>query len=132
MALRRPRRASSDDDRVLPLINIVFLLLIFFMIAGQLSSRDLFEVTPPETETSTEDTAQDPQILIAADGRLALDGEAIDEARLLDRLQALAAVQKTSVRLKADAKADAAGVARLLRQMKDAGVADVRLVTAAR
>ncbi len=132
MALRRPRRAGSDDDRILPLINIVFLLLIFFMIAGQLTSQDLFEITPPETENNTEDAAREPLILIAEDGRLALGGEAIDEAALMQRLRAMAAEQRASVRLKADAQADAAGVARLLQQMKDAGVGDVRLVTAAR
>ena len=33
MSLRRRR----DDDPILPLINIVFLLLIFFMLAGRIT-----------------------------------------------------------------------------------------------
>ncbi|MCG8693196.1 MAG: biopolymer transporter ExbD, partial [Minwuiales bacterium] len=47
MALRRFTSRRSDDDRILPLINVVFLLLIFFMLAGRLSAGDPFRVDPP-------------------------------------------------------------------------------------
>ena len=36
----QPRSGRSEDDRILPLINVVFLLLIFFMLAGKLSASD--------------------------------------------------------------------------------------------
>ena len=49
MQFRRPTRKPDSEERVLPLINVVFLLLIFFMLAGRLSEAELFEVTPPES-----------------------------------------------------------------------------------
>ena len=35
---RKPPRSS--DDGLIPMINIVFLLLIFFMIAGQIAQQE--------------------------------------------------------------------------------------------
>ena len=42
----RPR--PGEDERILPLINVVFLLLIFFMLAGRLAVSDPFaaDVSP--------------------------------------------------------------------------------------
>ena len=42
-----PRAQRPSEENVLPLINIVFLLLIFFMIAGALSVTAPFELDPP-------------------------------------------------------------------------------------
>ena len=33
-------RKDNSDDQLIPLINIVFLMLIFFMVAGQISEQD--------------------------------------------------------------------------------------------
>lgn len=41
-----PRRAVSEN--LLPMINVVFLLLIFFLIAAKLAPPEPFELTPPE------------------------------------------------------------------------------------
>lgn len=32
--------AASNDDHLIPLINVVFLMLIFFMLAGQIRASD--------------------------------------------------------------------------------------------
>ena len=44
-----PPRPRNEDERILPLINVVFLLLIFFMLAGRLSASDPFQVEPPRS-----------------------------------------------------------------------------------
>ena len=40
-------RPKTSEEGVLPLINVVFLLLIFFMLAGRLASVDPFRTEPP-------------------------------------------------------------------------------------
>lgn len=40
---------GNDEDTLIPLINIVFLLLIFFMVAGQMSQGLLDKIILPET-----------------------------------------------------------------------------------
>ena len=82
-----PRRQASDDDRIMPLINVVFLLLIFFMLAGQLSASDPFEITPPESISTAESGDEEMLILVAEDGRLALNGKAVSEQEMTNILR---------------------------------------------
>lgn len=130
---RRPRRRPSADDPVLPLINIVFLLLIFFMVAGQLSASDPFKVTPPLSAMDPSSADEAPLVLLGADGALALDGVEIAQPALIDQLRARAeaAAAPLGVRLKADHRAEAMAAARLIAAMKQAGVEKVRLLTRA-
>ncbi|WP_128571866.1 ExbD/TolR family protein [Ectothiorhodospira haloalkaliphila] len=48
-----PQR-EADENHLIPLINIVFLLLIFFMVAGALSSQDVFDVEAPDSSIEEE------------------------------------------------------------------------------
>ena len=62
---------------LVPLINIVFLLLIFFMLSGTLAKTDLFEVNPPKSNTSSSAEAPELVILISDDSKIALDNQPI-------------------------------------------------------
>ena len=39
MKLQTKKKREYDDDGLLPMVNIIFLLLIFFMIAGVIEKR---------------------------------------------------------------------------------------------
>ncbi len=76
-------RASEPD--LTPLINIVFLLLIFFMIAGTLAARDALTITPAAAVHG--DSARPARsLVIGADGALALDGQPLSLAQARARL----------------------------------------------
>ena len=45
---------ASIDDRIMPLINIVFLLLIFFLVAGAIREVEPVEVDPPRSLVEAE------------------------------------------------------------------------------
>jgi len=125
---RRPR--ASDDDRILPLVNIVFLLLIFFMVAGQLTRSDPFEIAPPRS-ASTGAAPEGPSVvLVAADGRLALDGEVMARAALLAAI-AERLGPDGRLRLRVDGRAGAVGIVDLVAGLKAAGARDIRLMTVA-
>ena len=123
-------RPKNDEERILPLINVVFLLLIFFMLAGKLSASDPFEVAPPRSISEGPPAAQDVLVLVGADGRLALDGEMVDgpalKALLAERLTAAA---KVRVRLKADGRAEATRVVAVMELLREAGVKRLKLLT---
>ncbi len=130
MALRRFTSRRSDDDRILPLINVVFLLLIFFMLAGRLSAGDPFRVDPPASVSVHPAEQRDLVVLVGADGQLALDGEIVDEAALSARLkQRLGDGGENLVRVKADAAAEALAVVEVMEVLRDAGVERLRLLT---
>lgn len=132
MHFERPKR-QNDDERILPLINVVFLLLIFFIIAGQLAATDPFEVEP--ATSASEAPAEVPELVVLAgsDGRLALNGEVMDEAELKSALAAhlgrdgIAAAPP--VRLKADGRAEASRIIAVMEMLREAGAEKIRLLT---
>lgn len=132
MSLRKPsrRRGMTIDDAIMPLINIVFLLLIFFLVAGRLSSAEPFKVAAPFGESTNTSEEPAPLILVGGDGALALDGAVVTEEALITAL-ALRSAEAPSllVRLKPDATAKAAEIARLMEALKAAGVSRIMLLT---
>ena len=129
MRFARSRR-RNDDERILPLINVVFLLLIFFMLAGRFSASDPFEVEPPSSVSQGAATERDILVLVGADGRLALDGEIIEAAALgaavADRLSP---DKKMRLWLKADGGAEAIRVVEVMELLREAGAERLRLLT---
>ena len=126
----QPPRPKSDDERILPLINVVFLLLIFFMLTGQLSAIDPIEVTPPISASGGVVEARELLVMLGADGQLALDDAVIDEEALKTALaERMEAAPSTQVWLKADGAADSANVIALMETLREAGVERLKLLT---
>ncbi|HIC81183.1 MAG TPA: biopolymer transporter ExbD [Kiloniellaceae bacterium] len=126
----QPPRPRNDDERILPLINIVFLLLIFFMLAGRFSATDPFQITPPQSVSEGPAATQDLVVQMAADGRLAVNGVLLDESALEAQVaQHLAAAENLQVRLKADGGAAAVQVVAVMELLREAGVERLQLLT---
>ena len=124
-----PAPADSEEN-VLPLINIVFLLLIFFLIAGALTIPDLFPVEPPVSDSETPATPVETIVLIGADGQISLQNELI----AADQLHALArAIIKQKplqpFKLKADSQAASGRVISAIEALRNAGVQQTLLIT---
>ena len=123
-------RRKDDDERILPLINVVFLLLIFFMLAGHLAASDPFEIAPPRSASEAGAEDRELQILLSDDGRLALDGVEIEEAGLV-ALVAVRVAESASLRVqfKADGRSDATQAVAIMEQLREAGVKRLKLLT---
>ena len=87
MKLTPPPVRQDTEENVLPLINIVFLLLIFFMLAGTIEAPDLFPIELPKSVQSADVDKSPPQLLINADGEIAFQQDRLDSDRLADRLK---------------------------------------------
>ena len=123
----RPR--GGDIDMV-PMINFVFLLLIFFMLSGSFTNDDTLGVKAPESSASTPSELTASIVLLAADGRIAFGTELIPDAHLYGR-----AAQWRSenigglLQVKADAGVTAQRVVEVLETLRAAGVDRVTLLT---
>ena len=124
-----PRRPVPLREPVLPMINVVFLLLIFFLMTAQIAPPDMLEVTPPDAmggDVDGPDARGAPQVLfVAADGMVASDspegGVSGDAAlAMLDPDRALS--------VRADRDLPAHALAALLARLAVIGVTDVMLV----
>ncbi|MBK1725510.1 ExbD/TolR family protein [Halorhodospira neutriphila] len=130
MRLPEPRRREPEEGTV-PMINIVFLLLIFFMVAGTLTPESPLSVDPAASEAG-EAAPEDPiRVLIDAEGRLALGDEVVDgreglRRRLQERLEE---GPERPVEVKPDAEADAERLLEVMDDLRAAGLERVRLIT---
>lgn len=118
----QPKRPRGES--IVPMINVVFLLLIFFLMTSQLTPPEPFEVIPPKADMDTEAEAG-PVLFVGAEGRISFEG--------LGGEQALAALadrsgERSVVLMRADAGLEAKTLAAILRDLSKAGLSRVELV----
>ena len=115
-----PRRPAAEN--IVPMINVVFLLLIFFLMTAQIAPPEPIEVTPPTAELEEPGDAE-LMLYVGPDGAIAFQ-----DARGGAAVSRLAEGAALSIR--ADAAVEATAVAALLARLAEAGFAEVTLVTA--
>lgn len=127
MDLDPPETPSPRLDPILPMVNLVFLLLIFLLLAATLAPRPPVTVDPPRARAADR---LEPGVL-----RLALNREGALVFRSFRGADALEAVEaeigpatRAAVALHADRAAPAAAVARGLADLASRGAAPVWLV----
>jgi biopolymer transport protein ExbD len=122
---RPPRRPKPEA--IVPMINVVFLLLIFFLMTAQITPTPPFQVTAPQINSDQDEPNPTAvaELFVARDGTLAF-GTARDEAALVQIAETAAGAQ---IMLRADAGAEAAAIAHLLAQLAALGITDVTLAT---
>lgn len=110
MRFTKPRPQKASDDALIPLINIVFLMLIFFMIAGQIQPPEVLSIDPPNSRQSRLIKPERILLLMDAQGRVALDGEVFPASLLGERLAGrLAAAREVSAAAASASTSDQAG-----------------------
>lgn len=119
---RRPRGES-----IVPMINVVFLLLIFFLMTATVAPPEPFEVVPPESEAEIEPGPEQP-LFVAADGRLAwgeLRGPRVISAIAAARAQR---ADPPPLSIRAHRRVEAARIAGLLAELGALGVTTSHLI----
>lgn len=128
MKLTRPKRAGQGET-IVALIDVVFFLLVFFMLIGRMDATAPFDVLPPVATTGTDLPAGGMTLSVAADGGLALDGQEIARSALPARLAAAAtSTPDLLLRINAHRDAELRHVLPLIGLAETAGAADTVLV----
>lgn len=126
-----PHRASNPDDRLIPLINIVFLMLIFFMVAGHITRQRLPGDVELPRSTQVNPAQQDHHVLaVNRVGELTLDQTPVTADTLEQSLQTLLADDpELALQLCLDHQLDAATLTPLLKQLRTLGLHKVMLIS---
>lgn len=122
------QRRRDSDDNMIPLINIVFLLLIFFMVASQIDAFRPADVTLPEMDAIERATLQEITIVIATSGDIFIDAEQVDLQQLDTWVEALDTTHTTTkVSVQADKQVTAAALSPVLTVLREHQISDITL-----
>lgn len=131
MRLARPS-AGPPRDPIVPLIDIVFFLLVFFLLVGRFDVTSPFDRQPARASSGDDLAAGGAQVHLAEDGRIALGDELLGLSDLAARLRAQVRQQPDlRVSVHADGRARTGAVLPLLAELEAAGIGDVVLVVEA-
>lgn len=122
---------SSRDRRLEStffMINVIFLLLLFFVVAGNLNLN--IDVSPPRADAAQPMSASVQQLVIDAKGRLRFDGADVDLAGLPAVVKGKGRIMELSIT--ADAGVDAVLVAQVLGALSGLDLDHVTLLTLGR
>lgn len=119
--LQDPRHPPRDS--IVPMINVAFLLLIFFLMTAVLDAPDPFDTTPPEAGSDISETFPDA-LVVNRNGEMAFGPHRGDSV--------FDAMSPGPLRLRADAGLEAAKLARLVARLAEAGMTPIELVTVPR
>lgn len=127
-------RNAANDDNMVPLINVVFLMLVFFMVAGQIQKADPIAVMPPHSINDNR-AVTDPsiEIVLGTDGSLYVDDVlfSIDDVQAYLEQQFASAPDKEAfwVQIKADGSISLEKLRPVFNQVRLAGLTKVSLAT---
>ena len=122
-----PRR---QFETLVPLINVVFLLLIFFLLAGTMKPAEDVAVSLPEGMLNDREQEVPTTLIVEADGFVWL-GDRVMDAQLSGVMveKHLKDTNTKRVAIKADADAPAEAVLQLMEGLREAGVEQVTFLT---
>ena len=118
MRLRKAQRAYGYEINIAPLIDVVFLLIIFFMTVSQITRVEVTPLELPQAKTSEPPRMGRLVINVREDGRISCEGRAYTLESLQAMLTAGAAQRKpgdVSVLIRGDRRLPWATAARILQ-----------------
>ena len=130
MTFKRPRRVGQAAAvELTPLIDVVFLLLIFFMASTTFLRESSLAIELPQAAGDGSSSAPDVEVRVDARGRYAVNGRLLPDSDLDTLRQALAAETGAGHRVvvAADAQAPHQAVVRVLDAAGRNGLTDIRI-----
>ena len=132
MRLLPPRGARKVEVQMSPLIDIVFLLLLFYAVTTQFVSDERLKLKLPEAETAesvgTNREEKPPEVKVATDGTIWIDDQIVPESELETKMRQL--VERASddgIILKCDKGADYGVVVHVLDVARKVGAKGIQM-----
>ena len=125
------RRRSTQAPNLTPLIDIVFLLLVFFMLTSHFVQEQSLNIELPVAD-SGDAVGEDNQleVVIAKDGRLLINDHFVEDEALQEVLRsALAGQEDKQVRIRGDRTSPLGRSVTVLDAARRAGASGVDIVS---
>jgi len=128
---RPPKGDGSLEVDLTPMLDVVMILLIFFIVAGSFVREVGIEVERKPTSTAQSDAPSENIIVqIAANGEIWIKGRRIDIRSVRANISRLRAENpKASIIIKANNKSTVEPVVRVVDSAREAGIYNISLTT---
>ena len=131
--MRRISRSAAEEEAQIdltPMLDVVFIMLIFFIVTASFIKEAGIEVNRPEASTSEPKENVNILVAINANNEIWMDKRRIDVRAVRANIERLHAENpKGAVVVQADNKSTTETVAAVLDASREAGVYDVSLAT---
>ncbi|GEM44563.1 ExbD/TolR family protein [Deinococcus cellulosilyticus] len=130
--MRRPRRREAEQVTFdfAPMVDIVLLLVIFFMLTSQLMSQDrTVPLDLPTASSSVKDASRIPTISIQQNGAIFLEGKQVTLQQLQDRVKGAVKGSGGIVALRADKNSNYGVVVSVMDTIRKVGTVKIALAT---
>ena len=130
MNILNKNKKLNKKPNLVPLINIVFLLLIFFMLSGTIAKKDFFHVEPPSSYTSADAESPELTILISDKNEISYNEDFISKIELKNILSNLKKTHNIEeVLIKADENSNAGNLSEVIKIIRSSGIERAAIVT---
>ncbi|UAA37769.1 biopolymer transporter ExbD [Paraneptunicella aestuarii] len=126
--MARKHRAEEEDASIdmTPMLDIVFIMLIFFIVTTSFVKEAGIEVNKPDASNATKQKSANIFIAINEDGDVWMDKREVDVERVRANIERMLAEQPTEVVIiQADEKAEHGKVVEVMDQVKAAGISRI-------
>ena len=126
--MKKKAQEEAGEIDLTPMLDVVFILLIFFIVTSVFVTEAGIEVIKPEAST-VEDTSGDLILIaIGPSGDIWIDGDQIDPRFIRSRFELrLADAPNSAILIQADQNADNEQVMLILEAARDANIEDVSI-----
>ncbi len=130
--MRRHRiyNSSSADSEVnlTPMLDVVFIMLIFFVVTTSFVKESGVEVNRPNANTTQQQESANILIAIRPNGEIWIDGRAVDVRAVRANIERLRAeFPESSVVIQGDRHAQIGMLVRVMDQVRMAGITNVAI-----
>ena len=121
---------EKDEPNITPMLDVVFILLIFFIVTANFIKEPGLEINRPDSETA--EVTENAAILIAigSAGEIYMDGRRIDVRQVkANVIRMIAENPQGTVVIQADEKSTADTIIDVMYEVREAGVIDISIAS---
>lgn len=128
MASRRPREEDDTQINITPMLDIVFIMLIFFIVTTSFVKEPGINPQRPMAETATQKTRGNVLIAISQTGQIWMDKRSIELSQVRTLIEsALAENPESSAVIIADEQSDSGILLDLMDQIRLGGIVNISI-----
>ena len=128
--MRRERKRTKLVINITSMIDVIFLLLIFFLVTSTFSEQPGLKIELPSVRGSATSTAEQLVLYVTQSGNIFLNQHQVSRAELPDRLRRAARKERLTLLLKADRRASYGLIVELMDLTHRAGIEKIVALTA--